>query len=314
MEELIVKYLSRQTTEEEDKILIEWLETSQENLETFCSIKSIITSTQAKDEVTDMKIFVNSLNNIHKRIDQEERKLLKKRIVKTFLYSISAAAATIACAFLLRKEVISKPMDIFANNTETIMEVRLKDGTGIWLDPKSSLEVPKNFSPDKRSISIAGSGYFNVFSDPANPFVVNTGSLLIKVLGTSFCVDSNNKTGKTTVMLESGTVKLQSPKGVSMATLKPGQSAIYHKMNDNLEITETIDIQKEILMKYDLITLEDASIDNIIEKVESVYGVKLTRPEKEDGKHYTFHFQRSSSLESVIKIIEHLTGFKPKVS
>ncbi len=66
----------------------------------------------------------------------------------------------------------------------------LADGTQVWLNSGSKLSYNKNNSNGQREVSLTGEAYFDVFKDPVHPFIIHTGRINIKVLGTAFNVRS----------------------------------------------------------------------------------------------------------------------------
>src|SRR5690606_28860685 len=67
----------------------------------------------------------------------------------------------------------------------------LSDGTAVWLNAGAELQVSKSFSTaGKRQVKLNGEAYFEVQSDPSNPFLVETYESTIQVTGTKFNVRS----------------------------------------------------------------------------------------------------------------------------
>ena len=63
-----------------------------------------------------------------------------------------------------------------------------------------------------------------------------------------------------------------------------------------------------VLTQYDLVTMSDATLHEIISHIETTFGVRLSVPGRYGDKRYTFNYQRSNSLEEVLNIVEYLTG------
>ena len=109
------------------------------------------------------------------------------------------------------------------------------------------------------------------------------------------------------VVLEHGSVRLQTPAGVNLVTLQPDQRALYDAADDNLAITQ-VNASHLVLTQYDLVTMSDATLHEIISHIETTFGVRLSVPGRYGDKRYTFNYQRSNSLEEVLNIVEYLTG------
>jgi ferric-dicitrate binding protein FerR (iron transport regulator) len=90
-----------------------------------------------------------------------------------------------------------------------VINMLLADGSKVWLNAGSSLLYPVSFISDERKVSVTGEAYFEVAHNVSRPFIVNHGSMEVRVLGTHFNVnafeddDSNIK-----VTLLEGSVKI----------------------------------------------------------------------------------------------------------
>ena len=87
-----------------------------------------------------------------------------------------------------------------------ITDIELPDQSTLTLDAKASIYV--NFDNEQRvNKLLKGRVVFDVASDKARPFVIDTGNSTITVLGTRFSVDK--KSHSTRVMVEHGRVSVQ---------------------------------------------------------------------------------------------------------
>lgn len=66
--------------------------------------------------------------------------------------------------------------------------VTLDDGTKVWLNSESSIRFPVAFLGEERRIWVSGEVFAEVAEDAGRPFIMNTGKIDIKVLGTKFNV------------------------------------------------------------------------------------------------------------------------------
>lgn len=90
---------------------------------------------------------------------------------------------------------------------ETVKKV-LPDGSKVWLNARSKLTYKKNFVGTLREVSLVGEAYFDVVKDPNHPFVVNTASLHLRVLGTAFNVRAFANEKKSEAALVHGSIEV----------------------------------------------------------------------------------------------------------
>jgi transmembrane sensor len=78
----------------------------------------------------------------------------------------------------------------------------LPDGSTVWLNAGSKLVYNKDFGNNIREVSLVGEAFFDVIHVPDVPFVIETPTLVVKVLGTSFNVKAypNETTTETSVI------------------------------------------------------------------------------------------------------------------
>src|SRR3546814_585826 len=65
-------------------------------------------------------------------------------------------------------------------------QVRLPDGTRVWLNAESQLRYPVSFGDAERRVELSGEGYFEVAHREDQPFIVESQGQEVKVLGTHF--------------------------------------------------------------------------------------------------------------------------------
>ena len=67
-------------------------------------------------------------------------------------------------------------------------QILLPDGTQVILNSCSHIRYPDNFIGNERRIELEGEGYFQVYRNEEQPFIINTRRFDVRVLGTSFDV------------------------------------------------------------------------------------------------------------------------------
>lgn len=104
-------------------------------------------------------------------------------------------------------------------------KMMLADGTEVWLNASSSLRFPFSFRGAAREVYVEGEAFFKVAKDAQHPFIVHTPQTEVRVLGTSFNINTYQPGAERTALVE-GSVQLQS-RGGGQLLLKPGLQAEY---------------------------------------------------------------------------------------
>lgn len=175
--------------------------------------------------------YINSeaaWNKLHDKIDQDgllEQDIIPIRNTK-YLLRVAAVIAlilsiSIPSVFYSLKNNNTSGSVVEHQSSEGVLTVDLPDGSRVFLNKGAKLEYSKSFE-EKRQVTLDGEGFFNVMSDPKRPFRVNSGKVMITVLGTSFNVrESENKNIE--VFVETGEVKVNMEKKSDYVILHPGE-------------------------------------------------------------------------------------------
>jgi ferric-dicitrate binding protein FerR (iron transport regulator) len=103
----------------------------------------------------------------------------------------------------------------------------LPDGSKLWLNAGSKVTYAEVSAGGRRELTLTGEAFFDVKHDPDHPFIIHTGALDIKVLGTSFNIKAypNDSTIETTLI--NGKVEIDWPGGVREGiVLKPNEKVV----------------------------------------------------------------------------------------
>jgi len=155
----------------------------------------------------------------------------------------------------------------YASLTGEIKQVKLEDGSTIHLDSKSALDV--NFNADKRYTSLKeGRIYFDVQRDVKRPFIIQTGSNAIRVLGTAFDIDTRHN--ETIVQVREGSVEVSARNSKTPQVILTAGQAARFDVSGNL-LDETIAHQFYWLKKR--IHFQNQTVEEVVSKLNDyTYG------------------------------------------
>lgn len=146
-----------------------------------------------------------------------------------------------------RNEIVTR------NGSRTSIE--LPDGSRVRLNGGSKLVYEDGFGKSNRMVFLEGEAFFDVKADPAHPFIVNTGKLSVKVLGTTFNVNTYDDAVETVLIKGKIEVQLMNQEE-SRIVLKPMEkltvSGNKYKAENNSQPTDS-HVPKEI--KYQVSTI-----------------------------------------------------------
>lgn len=181
----------------------------------------------------------------------------------------------------------------------------MPDGTKVVMNAGTVLTYSDDFNGAKREVELSGEAYFEVAHYASKPFVVNTPSGRIEVLGTHFNVVADEDC--TTVTLEEGSVRLYFADHQFL--MKPGEQACMRKDGD-------FDIRHVNATNYTswstgVYEFQDVTLDEIVRQLSLWYGVdiRIADPELEQSR-YTGVIMRRESLENAIDMLTTISDIK----
>ena len=184
-------------------------------------------------------------------------------------------------------------------------EVILADGTHVYLNAASSLRFPASFTGvAERRVTLVGEGYFEVSHHAGQPFYVQSGKQLLRVLGTHFNLKAypDEQSVKTTLL--QGSVEVSDLKG-SNAVLKPGQQS---QLDQGKLKLEEVDVMAATDWQRAEINLKAEDFQSTMRKIARWYDVDIVFDETAPGDLTLGGLvSRDKSLVAVLKVME-LTG------
>ncbi len=208
-------------------------------------------------------------------ISQRRTKKRRRLVIKVILYSgVSIFIAIAAWLWMsntgtAKKSIVqgTKPLQIIATQNGSRTRTMLPDGTTVWLNAGSKIYFDNDFAGATRDVRLEGEAYFDVKKNPHRPFIVHTGNIDIKVLGTVFNVRSYpaDKTVETTLI-----------RGLVQVTREgyPQQKPVYLHPNEKLVVQKIIEEDKTRnrvqAINRPVITYKLAHLDSTIKEIDRV--------------------------------------------
>src|SRR5699024_1216040 len=151
-------------------------------------------------------------------------------------------------------------------------QVLLPDGSKVWLNSASSLSFPSNIGEngEERIVKLEGEGYFEI-AKASSPFIVETSTQKVKVLGTHFNIDAYTENlGLVKTTLIEGKINVLTNR--DFQNLTPGEQAINKRGNIvvNQEDVEAVVAWKNGYFKF------DGNIIEIMATIGRWYDVDIT--------------------------------------
>lgn len=190
----------------------------------------------------------------------------------------------------------------------------LSDGTRIKLNSESSIKFPEKFNGSIRAVYLEGEAFFEVARDTSRPFIIHSGRLATKVLGTSFNIKAYPENEEMRVAVVTGKVQVTAiQEAQESAILLPNDMFTTNNLTKEVYIARNTDISKEIAWKDGILLYTDISLSEIITDLERWYGVKFI-VEKGISKKATYSGTfDNQNLENVMMGLSYSSNFKYRI-
>lgn len=180
-------------------------------------------------------------------------------------------------------------------------QLRLPDGTKVWLNAASSLRFPAYFAPgEKRTVVLTGEAYFEVAHHKKQPFIVKTDRQEVTVLGTHFNINTylNEPFVKTTLI--EGRVSVTANSHTSL--LQPGQESLLDAGNKMR--VDLADLESVLAWKNGKFIYNNEDLYSIMRKVERWYNVQIVYKGDFTGRVFNGSISRFNTVAEVLRKFE----------
>lgn len=313
--QLYTKYLERSATKEERKKFFALVRTGQYDDQIQ---QQILETIKQEMEVAGTPEELAITNQILERIDlntDKPRSPSRPARVhpirrKQNPWSIVAVAATIllavAATLWMRPEWVtdSQPQELAINQPGEFFGkqfINLPDGSTVFLNEDSELRYEASFGEEIREVALTGEAYFDVAHNPDKPFMVRTGEVNTKVLGTAFNVQAFDGE-EVVVTVTRGKVEVGNKEQV-FDYLLPDEQMVVHTVTGSFE-KKNINSQEVSEWKEQFFVLNNTTIAEAAKKIGERYEVEVSLDNAAiESCRITATFAEGEDLEEVLAVL-----------
>ena len=185
-----------------------------------------------------------------------------------------------------------------------VSTVDLPDGSRVFLNEGSEITYPNSFKQE-RTVKLDGEAFFEVMSDPASPFTVRSGHVVVSVLGTSFNVKETGEMNRIEVFVETGKVRMALDNPDEFITLKPGD--LGRADASALNLIEQSD-PNYISWKTKDFKFVDEELGKVLRELEDSYHVEIRTEGVRLSELRITSTYREQSIDAILETIGRAFG------
>jgi ferric-dicitrate binding protein FerR (iron transport regulator) len=180
--------------------------------------------------------------------------------------------------------------------------VQLPDGSHVHLNSASELRYSPDFGKKNRTVKLTGEAYFDVQSNPDNPFIVLTrADLQVKALGTKFNIKSYPNDGQITGTLIEGSIEVSTP--LLSEVLNPSERILFHTKEMVFSKARIDNVDEAIFWMTDQFVFDKETLENIGKMLERMYNVTISFASPEIKEIQYSGKIKNNSMENVLNLI-----------
>ncbi len=318
-ENLLVKYLAGETTDEESSQIKVWLK-DEKNRKEFEALSLVW---DQAGEITPLpEVDVDAAwDKVKSRISVPEKeavvrdisggKAMDKSSINWFL-RVAAVIIPLAVAVLGVWEYTNREVPwITMESGNNRIERALPDGSLVTLSKNSVFRYPSKFKKGHRDVELNGEAFFEVARDLQHPFIVHTQKAEVRVLGTSFNVNAFDGNNAAEVIVESGKVAfyLSERKDRDYVELERGDKAILDKQANIITNSEASEIDYYSRKSKTLI-FERTEMSKVIEVLNSIFRTDIKLANQEIANCRLTATFRNQDVASILDVIADTFGLQ----
>lgn len=317
MEDLLQRYIQGEASEDEKRQIIAWIDERPEHLAEYLAQRKLYDislwnreaglTESASGAANETAVSGQTMPHLEKGAPQPGRTRIptvsRHRLALEFL----KVAAVLLIGFCGARYFFQATPEAARMQTVHVPAgqracLTLADGTGVWLNSRSTLTFPDRFPKGSRQVRLEGEGYFTVSHDARRPFTVKTATYDIRVLGTEFNVKAYGTGEWFETALLKGSVEIVAPGKAETLRLQPHERAAVRQ--GRLEKAAIPDYNY-FKWKDGLFCFENETVQTLIEKMQLYYDIRIeVRRPSLLAYRYSGKFRIKDGIEHVLKVLQ----------
>jgi len=184
-------------------------------------------------------------------------------------------------------------------------QIKLADGTTVWLNSASTLKYPSHFDKKERVVELQGEAYFDVRSihSTPTPFRVITPGHAVEVLGTQFNISAYAEDVETKTTLVAGRVRVQTVGRTTnhTAVLQPGQQST---VSESGVAVNDVDVSPFIGWKDGFFIFKGTELREAMKQIGRWYNVEVIYEGFISPTPFYGKISREDTLAEVLAILK----------
>ena len=287
--ELIVRYLAKETSEDETILVRRWLMAHPEAADRLRVFLARLDDEAVRPLAPSVDAEWNALQARVRAHEGEEYRVVAPRTTPTAPVhavhrasrwrraGVLAAAASVVLAVAVtygalvdrvpKARTSTTDRNTYVTGAGERSDLLLADGTRVRLAPGSQVRVAADFGVARRDVYLDGEGYFEVTHDESRPFTVYAGNTSVRDIGTAFSVRSYASDSAVQVVVREGEVAV-----AGVGRLRAGDMGRVSSTGE-ATVRRAVDVETQLSWTTGRLVYADAPLGDVLADLRRWYGV-----------------------------------------
>ena len=302
--DFLKRYFLGQLTPQEEAQVQAWLVEHSEDPQVQDALLAIMSEMETEDMTVSSPAYVK----VSRRLGLDRKSRFERTVRTIGRWAMGIAACVmlpLLGAFVYDRLSVPEQADwlelkVPYGQTD---ELVLADGTRLHLNAGTRVTYPSAFLGSERRVFIEGEVFAEVARNPEQPFIIASGDVDVKVLGTTFNFKAYDNTECVELILLEGAVQvdIDASTRTKQIQLHPGEMVQYDRKSGEIEMK---DFQPHLYKGFH----DDGSIhffnlrlSDIASDLERLFGVKVVLlDEKLADTRYFAWFSNNETLDQIL--------------
>jgi ferric-dicitrate binding protein FerR (iron transport regulator) len=305
--DFLKKYFAGQMTPQEEAQVQDWLVEHSDDPHVQDALLAIMSEFEAED----MNVSSAAYSNVSRRIGKNRISRLGYSLKKIGCWAMGFASCLmlpLLGVFIYDKVSVPEQQvwtELRVPYGETTQLV-LSDGTCLHLNAGTRVTYPSSFLGKERKIFVEGEVFAEVAKNAEQPFIIATGDVDVKVLGTTFNFKAYDDTQCVELLLLEGSVQvdIDADAHSKQIQLYPGEMIQYDRKSGEIEMKDFQPHLYKGFHDHGAIHFFNLRLSDITADLERLFGVKLVL--LDESLAQTRYFAWFSNNETLDQTLESL--------
>lgn len=314
-ETLLLRFLDKETSNEENDVVLRWVSDSEKNRAEFRKLHHAhhlhkLRYFESKIDIDEAWKRLNGLLPKVKKQSQLDLPDILWKVAASVLLILAGSLGSLWMSGHFSEHPQSAMIELQALKGEKSQAI-LADGSKVWLNSQTTIKYD---ALNPRAVRLDGEAFFEVKKDGNHPFeVITTSGMKVIVTGTRFNLRSFAGEPFVETTLEEGEVLIEGSDNKLLARLEPGQQARYTIENKQASV-RNVSPELYSLWKNNELRFTDISFAELVPRIERWYGVTIILNNTDKNNDRFTMTIKTESLRELLNMMQLTSKFTYEIN